>query len=253
MQAIFDARIAAIRSLRNDPASPLEEGLFDVPAFSGADAVVTGAALVSARAQRPVDLPTNSSRQVGATLQYWAIDESRASRAMPAFTDHGEVLFVNILDPRHIELDPRHIEAVLRQASSRFGRVAVAGTPEFLAECRRVAAEMRLTIDVGERHLAPSSRASRDVGWRRRPVTRVRTSRRSLACARRSTHAGFVVTIRGWRSSGEQPCHGVSWTVTVPDWSRGEVRLALRLDQLLQDSDAFNEPRQFSIAHLVMW
>jgi hypothetical protein len=28
---------------------------------------------------------------------------------------------------------------------------------------------MRLTIDVGVRHLAPSSRPGRDVGWRRLP------------------------------------------------------------------------------------
>lgn len=162
LRAIFDARIAAIRSLRDDAASSIQEHRVDIAGFSVADAVVTGGALTSARPDDAIDLPGYRSRSVGRALHYWDIDPHRPSQATPAFTDHGEVFFVNAPDPRHVE-------TVLRQASERFGRVAIAGTPEFVAECRRVAADLRITIDVGEQHLAPSSRPGRDVGWRRLP------------------------------------------------------------------------------------
>jgi hypothetical protein len=162
LRAIFDARIAAIRSLRDDAASSIQEHRVDIAGFSVADAVVTGGALTSARPDDSIDLPEYRSRYVGRALHYWDIDPHRPSPAMPAFTDHGEVFFVNAPDPRHVE-------TVLRQASERFGRVAIAGTPKFVAECRRVAADLRITIDVGEQHLAPSSRPGRNVGWRRLP------------------------------------------------------------------------------------
>lgn len=162
LHAIFDARIAAIRSLRDDAASSIQEHRVDIAGFSVADAVVTGGTLTSARPDDAIDLPGYRSRYVGRALHYWNIDPHRPSPAMPAFTDHGEVFFVNAPDPRHIE-------TVLRQASERFGRVAIAGTPEFVAECRRVAADLRITIDVGEQHLDPSSRPGRNVGWRRLP------------------------------------------------------------------------------------
>lgn len=107
-------------------------------------------------------LPGYRLRQVGKGLQYWDADHSTASRSTPAFTDHGEMFFVNALDPHHIE-------TVLALAADRFGRVAIAGTPEFVAECRRVATDLRLTIDVGSHHLPSSLRPDRDVGWRRLP------------------------------------------------------------------------------------
>lgn len=162
LRAVFDARIAAIRLLRDDATASGQEHRFDIAGFSVADAVVTGDAPPSARTGEPIDLPGYRSRHVGRALHYWDDDQHLASRAIPAFTDHGEVFFVN-------KPHPRHIETVLREASERFGRVAIAGTPEFVAECRRVAADLRLTIDVGERHLAASARPARDVGWRRLP------------------------------------------------------------------------------------
>lgn len=162
LHAVFDARIAAIRSIRDQAASSLEDTRFDIPTFSAADAIVAGEALTSSRNEVPAELPGYCSQNVGGALHYYDADQRHASGAMPAFTDHGELFFINAIDRRHIE-------TVLRQASDRFGRVAVAGTPEFIAECRRVAADMRLTIDVGEHHFAPSSRPSRDVGWRRLP------------------------------------------------------------------------------------
>jgi ferritin-like metal-binding protein YciE len=162
LRAVFDARVAAVRSLRDDATASIQEPRFDIAGFAAADAVVAGGALAAARPAEPNELPGYRSRYVGRALHYWDIDQYRPSLSVPAFTDHGEVFFVNALDPRHIE-------TVLRQASERFRRVAIAGTPEFVAACRRVAADMRLTIDVGERHLAPSSRPVRNVGWRRLP------------------------------------------------------------------------------------
>lgn len=162
LHAAFDARIAAIRSLRDDAASSLDDVRFDTAAFSLADAVVTGGVIISPRTDILEGPQGYRCRQVGKTLQFWDGDLSAASRTTPAFTDHGEVFFVNALDPRHIE-------HVLRRASDRFDRVAVAGTPQFIAECRRVASDLGLTIDVGEHHLAPASRPSPDVGWRRLP------------------------------------------------------------------------------------
>lgn len=162
LNAIFDARIAAVRSLRDAASSSIDDARFDVAAFSAPDAIVIGAAMTLPGADGAEVLPGYRLRQVGQALQYWDADLNTAACATPAFSDHGEMFFVNLLDPRHIE-------TVLALASDRFGRVAVTGTPEFVAECRRVAANLRLTIDVGAHHLAPSSRPDRDVGWHHLP------------------------------------------------------------------------------------
>lgn len=140
ISAAFDARLAAVRTLRHAAVTLDDFDALDLEGIGAVDAGIVAPWQHDREAPPLIAIDGYAAERSGDVVRYWVKDDL-PRRGQPAMVDAGAIIWVN-------DSSDRTIAAALMLAKERYGEISVFGDRNYLASCARVAERLSLEFQV---------------------------------------------------------------------------------------------------------